>query len=435
MRQLLNITIVLLVLGINQLGFGYKIYWANLHSHTALSDGQGTPREAYLYARDTAQIDVLAVTDHSSYITQANYQYLRALADSFTENGRFVAIAGQEFGSLSGFGHLSIFEADSLCPISAYDLEKTYQWIAKHRASAQFNHPQQGNFNKLLFNRNGDKYISATEVVNGSGNYTPYYEEQYLKALNQGWQVAPVANQDNHRRRWGNATTIQGQIPLTGIWADTLTKAAILAAINNGRIYACEIKPVNDKILLKEFSINNKLMGDIYYTTDKSVTIKLNVEAINKFDKIYLYKNGVIADSIIADTNQLQWIKQDTITNGYYFFKGIQQDGDRFWTGPIWVNYNPALTSGTIEAWPNPIKSQSVIKFPKEIVGNSEMFIYNLEGKLIYQEQKNYNEEHFWDGKDQKGKDLDDGIYLVVIKVSNSHQTKMYKGKIALLSR
>lgn len=432
MKQLIT-KVILSLIGIIKLGLCYQIYWANLHSHTALSDGQGTPSEAFLYARDTAQIDILAITDHTHYLNQATYQYLRAVADSFTEDGRFIAIAGQEFGSLSAFGHFSMFEAESLCPVSTYDLERTYQWIANYQVPTQFNHPQAGNFDDLLFNRNGDRYVSAIEVVNGSGNYTPYYEEQYLKALNQGWHIGPVANQDNHRRRWGNATTTQGQIPLTGIWSDTLTKQAILDAINHSRIYACEIKPANDKILLTEFSVNDKIMGDICYTTDKNVTIKLTVEAINKFAKILLYKNGIITDSITADTNQLQWIVQDTITNGYYFIKGIQQDGDRFWTTPIWVNYNPALSSGTVVAWPHPIKNRSVIKFPREVNGGSEMFIYNLEGKLVYQEQKDFNQEHYWNGTDQNGKVLDDGIYLVVIKVNNAQQQKIYKGKIALL--
>jgi len=46
----------------------YHYYYANLHSHSALSDGIGTPAEAYAYARDVADIDVLALTDHTHYL-------------------------------------------------------------------------------------------------------------------------------------------------------------------------------------------------------------------------------------------------------------------------------------------------------------------------------------------------------------------------------
>ena len=171
----------------------HNVYWANLHSHTELSDGRGTPTEAYTYARDTAGIDILAITDHTSYLSQSNYQYIRAVADSFTENGRFVAIAGQEFGVLSSFGHFSMFEAESLCRASVYDLISTYEWIGQHKVQSQFNHPRLGDFDNFTYNMTGDKYVSALEVVNGSGIYTPYYEERYIDALNQGWYIAPLS--------------------------------------------------------------------------------------------------------------------------------------------------------------------------------------------------------------------------------------------------
>ncbi|MDW7987594.1 MAG: hypothetical protein RMJ65_02615, partial [candidate division WOR-3 bacterium] len=105
-----------------QVIWGFNIYWANLHSHTLLS-------EAYLYARDTARIDILAITDHTHYLSQANYQYIKTIAQQFTEPGRFLALCGQEFGSLGAFGHFSIFEAESLYQYSVNNLAQFYQWI------------------------------------------------------------------------------------------------------------------------------------------------------------------------------------------------------------------------------------------------------------------------------------------------------------------
>lgn len=428
---------IYLGLSAQNLGLAFNIYWANLHSHTSLSDGQGTVDEAYRYARDSANIDVLAITDHTHYLTENGYLYTRNVANQFTENGRFVAIAGQEFGSLSAFGHFSVFEANSLYPYSVNGLVLFYNWINENKVLAQFNHPRTGDFNSLEYNRNGDNYATMFEIVNGSGTYTPYYEELYILALNNGWHIAPVANQDNHRKKWGNATTTQGQIPLTGIWADTLTKEKILEAMEKKRLYAVEVKPANDRMYLRDFSIGTTKMGDMYYTTDKNVSIKIHIEAINNFSNIIIYKNSIIYKDSVFNTNVINWSFNDTITNGYYFIKGIQQDGDRFWTAPIWVNYKPGPTS--IEAWPNPIRNRSKIEFPAEIEGLSELFIYNLEGKLVYKEQKEF-EKHFWDGTDQNGKILENGIYFVVVKVKaiagppeQTIREKIYKGKIALL--
>ena len=42
----------------------YHLYWGDVHGHTSLSDGQGTPDEYFTYARDTANLDFTILTDH-----------------------------------------------------------------------------------------------------------------------------------------------------------------------------------------------------------------------------------------------------------------------------------------------------------------------------------------------------------------------------------
>jgi hypothetical protein len=42
-----------------------SVFFGNLHSHTALSDGSGTPEDAYEHARDNSGVDFLAVTEHN----------------------------------------------------------------------------------------------------------------------------------------------------------------------------------------------------------------------------------------------------------------------------------------------------------------------------------------------------------------------------------
>ena len=40
------------------------VRWADLHGHSGLSDGTGTPEDYFRYARDVARLDVVALTDH-----------------------------------------------------------------------------------------------------------------------------------------------------------------------------------------------------------------------------------------------------------------------------------------------------------------------------------------------------------------------------------
>src|SRR5262245_19598398 len=47
----------------------YNTYFGFLHSHTRLSDGEGTVAQAYQYARDVGGLDIFAVTDHGELLT------------------------------------------------------------------------------------------------------------------------------------------------------------------------------------------------------------------------------------------------------------------------------------------------------------------------------------------------------------------------------
>ena len=46
---------------------GAALLWADLHGHSDLSDGTGTPEDYFRYARDVAALDVAALTDHDHW--------------------------------------------------------------------------------------------------------------------------------------------------------------------------------------------------------------------------------------------------------------------------------------------------------------------------------------------------------------------------------
>jgi hypothetical protein len=42
----------------------YRLYWGDVHTHTSLSDGKGTPEQVLTYARDVAHLDFVILSDH-----------------------------------------------------------------------------------------------------------------------------------------------------------------------------------------------------------------------------------------------------------------------------------------------------------------------------------------------------------------------------------
>lgn len=71
-----------------------NVYFGNLHSHTAVSDGSGTPAEVYENARDIAGLDFLALTEHNHMDIAGNPQLYAAPA----RNRSYVGPASPGFG-------------------------------------------------------------------------------------------------------------------------------------------------------------------------------------------------------------------------------------------------------------------------------------------------------------------------------------------------
>jgi hypothetical protein len=74
----------------------YTLYYGNFHAHCTISadaegPNSGPPNEAFQHARDVAGIDILALTDHSHYMTASEYSTLLGQSNTFTQNNVFVA--------------------------------------------------------------------------------------------------------------------------------------------------------------------------------------------------------------------------------------------------------------------------------------------------------------------------------------------------------
>ena len=131
----------------------YSIYFGNLHAHTSYSDGKLTPYEADVYARDVAKLDFQAITDHEERMMPESHPDTwtkeKEQADQVNEDGKFVAIAGYEWGSPI-FNHLNFFRTDYFFSIDAYitnNINLLYNEVKKVIKKQnpppimQFNHP------------------------------------------------------------------------------------------------------------------------------------------------------------------------------------------------------------------------------------------------------------------------------------------------------
>lgn len=346
----------------------YNFYFGQLHSHTNLSDGTGTPDDAYTWARDRGKADFFAVTDHSnsfdndkdnenitdvSQSTSTKWKTLNTKANQYNKDGEYVAIAGYEMtwsGSTGGWGHMNTFNTPWFVSRSnsKMNLQAYYDKIAQWPESInQLNHPGKtfGDFADFgFYTEAADRVVQLIEVGNGEGpirgsGYFPSYE-YYTRALDKGWHLAPSNNQDNHKGNW-----ITSNEARTVVLSENRTRDSIYDGIRNMRVYSTENK--NLEIMYK---INDEIMGSQLDSPEK-LNFSINVnepdkDKVNeKISRIDIISNGgVVAATKNFDSHNVDWKFELTPKYDYYYVKVTQANKDISVTAPIWTKEVHAVT-------------------------------------------------------------------------------------------
>ncbi|MGG7144857.1 5'-nucleotidase C-terminal domain-containing protein [Clostridium nigeriense] len=388
-----------------------NLYFGQLHSHTNLSDGTGTVDEAYQYAENIANVDFLAITDHSNWFdndTKANitdgsastkWNTGKAAADKYTKNGEFVAIYGYEMtwsGSTGGYGHINTFNTEGFetRSNSKMDLQSYYNVLKTQSQSlAQFNHPGKtfGDFSDFAYYDEAiDNVINLIEVGNGEGEIgsSGYFQsyEYYTRALDKGWHLAPTNNQDNHKGKWGNANTGR-----TVIEASELTRESIYDAIREKRVYATE-----DENLKISYEVNGNTMGSILPDTD-NLNFEVNIEDIDEGDNIknisIIGDGGKVIQSIDnVNSNNKEWkFSLDESTSSYYYVRVEQVDKDIAVTAPVWVGEKENFGISTVDKDRDVILSGETFNINTNIYNNEGNSVNNIKVEYF----KNAEEESF----------------------------------------
>jgi hypothetical protein len=303
------------------------------------------------------------------------YDRLQAISKDFSIPGKFLAIAGQEFNTISKGNHVNVFEANSLIAPSEVengDFKKLYDdWLPEHSNKftvLQFNHPntifKNGEYGIDDYNNDiealckaSNKYACLIEIIKTDSHgtstskqhvdETPKRVKAYLYAINNGWKVAPTANQDNHKMTWGTSTESR-----TCVIAKDLTKDSIMEAIKERRCYASE-----DEDMKVYFKAGDYWMGS---TVSKDKVEDLNIRMVDDKEKIATYTVNLYEDEIGGQpvsinepietfnlkNNEEKDYKLNSPQKGTYYLIRVTQSSnpgdpnkteDDAWTAPIWI--------------------------------------------------------------------------------------------------
>jgi len=349
-------------------GAVYNVYYGQLHSHTTFSDGEGTPAEAYYYARDTAFLDFFSVADHCSYpydpsdptgkgndgLTVEEYNTLKEVADLLNVDGRFVTFWGFEWTSddtswggpatLLGKGHITIINSLDHCEadeVPTNDLNGLVDWMSDPARDciAFFNHPGQygTDFDKFLFNYS-DKIVGMELWNRDDDYYSPGWYSSYHgngswydDALGKGWYIGAAGSGDNHDADWGTLTEWR-----MAVLAEKKTRESIYAAMKARRFYS-----TRDKNLVLSFTCNGAQMGSQIPGGRLNVVIDASDGNGEIFSKIWLFKNGKKIQNWNPNSTNPHVTTTVSGTKGDYFYVLVEQSGEFKWaaiSSPIFIN-------------------------------------------------------------------------------------------------
>lgn len=315
-----------------------NFYFGNFHSHSGISDGEGSAEEIMQWAKNEANVDFYAMTDHSEQIFGGEWNEMKEMTDLYNEDGVFVAIRGFEWSHPLN-GHICIYFTDDFnAAYSALWISYIYDWIDEKNAIAQFNHPgrEVNVFDDLdLELKVADNMIAIETGNKGDGNNDGEFLPYYIKALDKGWILAPASNQDNHSMSINTHRSVY-------VGPD-LSRQSMIDAMYARRRYSSD-----DPDIKVTFRLGKDWMGSIVTTTESLLKFTVKIEDNEPVKELQIISNGgnVVANSIIeGKQNSVTWNPEIMVNmNSYYFLKVISEDvldndgPDQIAvTAPVWI--------------------------------------------------------------------------------------------------
>lgn len=411
----------------NEPGFPFNFYYGTLHTQTSYTDGghpndatcasstthaagDSTPTMAYNYARNTAHIDFLGISDHNhlfdnactgctgAQVIQRYHDGLNSAAAA-TVDGSFVAIYGVEWGYISSDsfpmeGHINLYEVPKLFGWESGFYEAftdpagvnypTMYSVAKANPSVWgsmggFNHPATttgGDFNNFGYTADGDDLICTTAVISGpasgfsttqadtgnryAGPNTAMYPswatyDTYNRALGAGFHVAPVADSDVHCSNYG--TSVHDR---TGILATSLTKANIMDAIKNRRVFATSDANVQLVFTMVDLTSNithymgegsNRVQGPVPIPSQVKLHVSIfdpdpgdTVSSIKIYEPVTNNTSGQSTLIASGTTSPFDFTFTPATGKHTYYVYATLTTGAEMWSAPIWINASVPTT-------------------------------------------------------------------------------------------
>lgn len=328
-------------------------FWADLHGHSHLSDGTGTPDDFFRYARDVAALDVVALTDHDHWglpfldASPRAWQQVRDAVRRYHAPGRFVTLLGFEWTSwLYGHRHVLYFDGEgevisSLDEATDHPLEL---WDAlRGREALTFAHHPAGEPVAINWGIPPDpEFEPVTEIVSVHGSSEMARTPQPVRggregsftvdALARGYRLGFIGSGDSHDGHPGLAHLASPSGGLAAILAEERTRASVLAALRARRSYA-----TNGPRILLRVRLDGQPMGSVHVARPEH-RLEIEVAGSDGIEAIDVILGGEVVASFSGNGDlvlEVETTLREPPPGGYVYVRIRQQDGGAAWSSPF----------------------------------------------------------------------------------------------------
>jgi hypothetical protein len=342
------------------------LYWGDIHGHSGLCDGTGTPDNYYQYARDVAGLDISALTTHDAHgflpldEDEETWTLIRERTDFYYRPGDFVTFLGYEWTNWT-YGHQHVIflnsEEGRVCSFrdpKSSDPKGLWECL-KGKKAFTIPHHVGGGPVPTDWNFYDPSFQPLTEICSIHGNceyygalkgiYSPQEGHFVQDALARGYKLGIIASGDSHNAHPGRRDPGALTAGLMGVYAEELTRESICKALQERSFYAT----TGPRILI-DFSVNSNTMGQsVRIDNEHSArSITGSVIGTDMIREVTVIKNGsdLFVEKGSGREKTINYSDTTPVKAGdYYYLRVVQEDDEIAWSSPIWFEVDKTKKS------------------------------------------------------------------------------------------
>ena len=237
---------------------GCGTWFGDIHQHSAFSDGTGAPHETYLRARDFYCDEIVALSDHESFLgkrtPEGEWAYLQDLARRFEEPGDLATLYAYEWtGKMApGPGHKVVYHDEAGAPLVSRDDEPQGRGLLDAIGGGGIALPHHVGWTGADEEAHDPGRQPCFEIVSCHGAYEREDDEVIgrrdpvrgpfiLPLLESGMRFGLCGGSDGHGLLWQHGISRRRDAHRTGLTAvisRDLDRASVMHALRARSVYA-----------------------------------------------------------------------------------------------------------------------------------------------------------------------------------------------------